>query len=285
MKALPPSIATYYNVVRVLGTGSFGQVVEAADSRTGVRVAIKLEERDAKYPQLLYEARILEQLGRRQGFPELYWFNTYLDWNVLVMPLLGKSLEADRVQRGGTLPMDVIMDVAQQGFDRLRLLHKCGWAYRDVKPENFVWHVERGKRVLYLIDFGLCKRVIYPGTSDHIPKKTGKTLTGTPRYASIRSHTGLEQSRRDDLESFVYMLVYLAKGELPWQRLPKKVHGAALSDDNFKRIGDCKVATPMSALCDGLPACFLETLTYARECRFEDLPDYEYIDTVWSPTQ
>ena len=273
---VPRVIASHYSVVRPLGTGSFGQVLEAVDTRTGAPVAIKLEDRRAEFPQLLYEARILEELGHVHGFPELYWFNTYQEWNVLVMPLLGKSLEADRLARGGCLSWSLVETVAQQGLDRLRTLHRNGWAYRDIKPENFVWNVERGRQVLYLIDFGLSKRVIYPGTSDHIGCRRGRTLAGTPRYASIRAHAGEEQARRDDVESFAYMLIFLAKGELPWQRL-----ALASDDPNFSRIGACKRTTAVEDLCAGLPPCLSRMLTYARECPFAAMPDYEYLDSLW----
>jgi len=277
--AVPDTIATYYKVVATLGRGSFGHVVKAVDTRTGVRVAIKLEEKHAEYPQLLYEARILEQLGHNRGIPELYWYNSFQSWNVLVMPLLGISLEADRLASGGTLPIVKLIDIAQQGLDRLRTLHEKGWAYRDIKPENFVWHRSHGKTILYLIDFGLCKRMIYPGTSFHITNRSGKTLTGTPRYASLHAHSGIEQSRRDDVESFVYMLIYLAKGALPWQRLPpSKTPG---SENNFAKIAACKNSINLDVLCEGLPPGCKKTLQYARALEFEDMPDYTYMDRLW----
>jgi serine/threonine protein kinase len=280
MEALPDTIAQFYKVLEPLGSGSFGQVVKAVDTRTGVKVAIKMERKDADFPQLLYEARIMEQLGHFPGMPELYWFHGYKQWNVLVMPLLGRSLEDDRKAQGGSLPMTTIQVIAQQGLDRLRLLHEIGWAYRDIKPENFMWSRQRKTQFLFLIDFGLCKRVIYPGTSSHISYRTGKTLTGTPRYASLRAHAGEEQSRRDDLESFLYMLVYLARGVLPWQKLPAPKRQLS-SEENCQRIGECKRSISPAELCTGLPACFEKTLKYARACSFEDLPDYNMLDILW----
>jgi serine/threonine protein kinase len=85
-----------------------------------------------------------------------------------------------------------------------------------VKPENFCMGTGKKSSIVYLIDYGLSKRFCDPKTGEHIPFREGKQLTGTARYASVNTHLGYEQSRRDDLESFVYMIVYLINGNLPW---------------------------------------------------------------------
>ena len=77
--------------------------------------------------------------------------------------------------------------------------------------------LNKKSHIVHLIDFGLSKRYRDPKTHQHIPYKENKNLTGTARYASINAHLGIEESRRDDLESIGYMLVYLAQGYLPWQ--------------------------------------------------------------------
>ena len=261
-------IAAYFRVTKTLGSGSFGRVVEAVDVRTGAYVAIKLEAKDAEFPQLVYEKRVMDELGHCKGFPACIWFGYDDVYNMLIMERLNTSLEQLRVREGGRLPLDYLQHVGQQGLDRLHTFHAAGFAHRDIKPENFMM----SKRILFLIDFGLCKRVLSPETGVHIAHRGGKTLAGTPRYASVCAHEGHEQSRRDDLESFIYMMVFLAKGSLPWQKnLGVK----------FEDIEACKVRTEPADLCAGLPACYRLTLEHARGLAFDQCPNYTLVKTLW----
>lgn len=101
---------------------------------------------------------------------------------------------------------------------------------------------------VYIIDFGLSKKYRSSRTFQHISFITNKKLTGTARYASINALSGYEQSRRDDLESIGYILIYLLKGSLPWQGL--KVHA---DEDRYQKILEKKKKISIEKLCDGLP--------------------------------
>ncbi len=111
--------------------------------------------------------------------------------------------------------------------------------------------------MLYIIDFGLAKRYKDSKSGKHIDYKDGKSLTGTARYASINCHVGVEQSRRDDLESIGYVLLYFMRGNLPWQGLqgPEK-------NDKYRRIKECKIATSVELLIRGFPDQLAEYFTY-----------------------
>jgi serine/threonine protein kinase len=125
---------------------------------------------------------------------------------------------------------------------------------------------------LYVVDFGLSKRYRHPRTHMHIPFRENKGLTGTPRYASINNHLGVEQSRRDDLESIGYVLVYFLKGGLPWQGLKAKS-----ATKKYKLIMEKKQSITIPALCQGCPSQFAEYLAYCRSLKFEAKPNIAYL--------
>jgi len=123
-----------------------------------------------------------------------------------------------------------------------------------------------------MIDFGLSKRYRDPKNGEHIPYRDGKSLTGTARYASVNTHIGIEQSRRDDLESVGYILLYFLKGALPWQGLAGKN-----KNEKYDRIKEMKIQTTISEVTRGAPEEFTKYLQYCRNMQFEEKPDYNYL--------
>lgn len=272
-------VAGVYRVRRLLGEGGFGRVYAGTDTRTGGAVAIKTEALDAPVPQLLIEHKVLHgDLAGVFGFPRAYWFSVEHGVHVLVMERLGADLEHLRgAAPGGVLPCATVMDVARQVLQRLAALHSRGIIHRDVKPDNLLYGLGPASGTVFLIDFGLAKRVAAPG-HDHIPADTQrKRLIGTPRFTSINCHLGHQQSRRDDLEALVYVLVYLVKGSLPWQGLP----APGPDDTNYSAICAAKQAAEPPVLCVGLPPVFAYTLAYARGLAFDALPDYPHLLAMW----
>merc|ERR1712241_1421654 len=125
---------------------------------------------------------------------------------------------------------------------------------------------------VHIIDFGLAKKYRDPKTQKHIPYREGKNLTGTARYASVNTHLGIEQSRRDDLEAVGYVVRYFHIGSLPWQGLP-----ATDRNEKYAKIMVKKMATPVERLCEHFPCEFTTYLNYCRNLHFEDRPDYRYL--------
>ena len=136
-----------------------------------------------------------------------------------------------------------------QQISRIEYVHSQYFIHRDIKPENFLIGIGDKASTIYLIDFGLAKRYKDPKTLQHIPYRNGKSLTGTARYASTNTHIGIEQSRRDDLEGICYVILYLLRGNLPWQGLT-----ARNKNEKYKKIMESKMSTAVETLCKGLPS-------------------------------
>ena len=151
-------------------------------------------------------------------------------------------------------------------------MHSKSFIHRDIKPDNFLMGLGKRANQVNVIDFGLAKKFRDPKTHIHIPYRENKNLTGTARYASINTHLGIEQSRRDDIESLGYVLMYFLRGSLPWQGLK-----AATKKQKYEKISEKKMATPVEVLCRGFPMEFATYFQYCRSLRFDDKPDYSYL--------
>lgn len=184
---------------------------------------MKLESTKSKHPQLVYEAKLYKILQGAVGIPYIRWYGVETfpqgSYNVLVMDLLGYSLEDLFNRCGRRFGLKTVLMIADQTLLRIEYIHSKSFIHRDIKPDNFLMGLGRRCNIVYIIDFGLAKRYRDPKTHVHIMYRENKHLTGTPRYASINNHLGIEQSRRDDLESLGYVFMYFLRGSLPWQGL------------------------------------------------------------------
>lgn len=190
----------------------------------------------------------------------------------MVIELLGPSLEDLFAYCGRKLSLKTVLLIGEQLVGRIERLHTRGYIHRDLKPENILIGLEEHSSQVFLIDFGLTKKWKLPN-GDHIPFRDGKSLTGTARYASANTHLGIEQSRRDDLEGAGYVLLYLLKGELPWQGLK----GAKTKEEKYAKIKECKVNTSIELLCQGYPEEMATYMNYCRKLDFEETPNYAWL--------
>lgn len=261
-----------YRLGRKIGSGSFGDIYIGCSVATGDEVAIKLESVKAKHPQLLYESKLYKILAGGIGIATIHWYGIEGDYNVMVMELLGPSLEDLFTICNRKFSLKTVLMLADQMLNRIEYVHTRNFIHRDIKPDNFLIGRQKKMSVVYIIDFGLAKKFRDPKTQQHIPYKEGKNLTGTARYASVSTHLGVEQSRRDDLEALGYVLMYFNRGSLPWQGLK-----ACSKKDKYDKIMEKKMGTPVEVLCKHFPFEFISYLNYCRSLRFEDRPDYAYL--------
>ncbi|XP_029116998.1 casein kinase 1 isoform X2 [Elaeis guineensis] len=261
---------------RKIGSGSFGELYLGVNMQSGEEVAIKLEPVKTKHPQLHYESKLYILLQGGSGIPHLKWFGVEGEYSVMVIDLLGPSLEDLFNYCNQKFSLKTVLMLADQLISRVEYMHSRGFLHRDIKPDNFLMGLGRKANQVYIIDYGLAKKYRDLQTHKHIPYRENKNLTGTARYASVNTHLGVEQSRRDDLESLGYVLMYFLRGSLPWQGLK-----AGTKKQKYDKISEKKMLTPVEVLCKSYPSEFISYFQYCRSLRFDDKPDYSYLKRLF----
>ena len=257
---------------KILGKGSFGKIYAGINKATGEEIAIKLEPLTSEQPQLIYEYKIYKYLQNGFGIPKVYECSRDKQYTILIMDLLGDSLEKKFNYCERKFSLLTVLMIMEQLVTRIEFIHSKNLLHRDIKPDNFLVGRGNKRNIIYAIDFGLSKKYRDGKTGLHIPYRDGKSLTGTARYASINTHLGIEQSRRDDIEALGYIMVYFLKGSLPWQ-------GMVINDvkKKYDKIKKLKLEIKLTDLCNALPIETVKFIQYARDLKFEDRPDYNYL--------
>ncbi|KAL1854273.1 Palmitoylated plasma membrane-bound casein kinase [Paecilomyces lecythidis] len=272
-------VGVHYRVGKKIGEGSFGVIFEGTNLLNNQQVAIKFEPRKSDAPQLRDEYRTYKILVGCPGIPNVYYFGQEGLHNILVIDLLGPSLEDLFDHCNRRFSIKTVVMVAKQMLSRVQTIHEKNLIYRDIKPDNFLIGRPGTKaaNVIHVVDFGMAKQYRDPKTKQHIPYRERKSLSGTARYMSINTHLGREQSRRDDLEALGHVFMYFLRGGLPWQGLK-----AATNKQKYEKIGEKKQTTAIKDLCDGFPEEFSKYLSYVRNLGFEDTPDYDYLRDLFT---
>ena len=209
-----------YRIDKKIGSSKYSDFYLGRNINTGEEVQVDIESIKTRTPCLAYEYKVLQILAGGVGMRNVRWFGREGDLNIMVSDSLGPSLEDlfDFCSRKFTLK--TVLMLADQMLQRVEYIHTKNFVHRHLDTQSFQIGVGRQKlNQIHVTMFSISKRYRDPRTHRHIPYREGKKFRGNPLFASINTHLGIEQSRRDDLDSIGYILIYLLSGQLPWQAL------------------------------------------------------------------
>lgn len=257
-----------FEIIEMIGGGGYGDIYEVKDPKTEIHYAMKIEYLDAEKRGISTEIKILKELQSSHSFPTFIESGKFEDFKYLVMELLGPSLSLlRRSVPTKKLSSFTYLTLGSGMINCIRDLHKLGFIHRDIKPGNFLVRPDK-ENPICLIDFGLSRSYIDPETGQHKPPREDPGYTGTVRYASLHAHDEFELSRRDDMISWFYSMVELAKGKLPWPG----------SDDKEETIRLKRTMT-IEEICTEMPPEFISIYDHIINLKYEQAPNYDLIIT------
>ena len=264
-----------FKVKKKIGQGAFGSVFSGKNIAENKPVAIKVEKSNAPRTSLKEEAFLLLEL-KGLGIPEMISFGKVKTYNVLVEPLLGQSLFNLFIQAGMQFALEDICLIAIQVIERIQFVHSRFIIHRDIKPDNFLIGQD-DPNIIYIVDFGLSKKYRSSATKRHVPFRITGKLTGTMRFSSPNALRGGEQSRKDDLISIGYMIIYFMRKKLPWQQFNRVKNEI----ERYIKIYKMKKELKPEILCNSLPQEMAQYMRYVQHLGFEEEPDYKYMKDLF----
>ena len=259
-----------YKPLNIIGEGTYSVVYEGINIKDKTKVALKIEKKNSKISLLKEEAYTIFNL-KGYGIIKFISYGHTKDYNILVEPLLGKSLYTLYLETKKSFTLIDICLIAIQCLDRIEYIHSKGYIHGDIKPENFIIGLN-DPRIIYIIDFGLSKKYRSDRTGRHIQFCITKKMTGTARYASTNSLRGVQISRRDDLESLAYMIIYFIMKKLPWQGVK-----ANTQQNRYKKIYYMKKKIFQDESFKGLPIEIQNFYRNIKKLNFDEEPNYSIL--------
>ena len=269
-----PLIFKKYRPLKKIANGAFSEIYYGINIQNNNKIAIKTEYRFTINKLLESESFLLFSL-KGIGIPKVLSFGHNKEYDILIMPLLGKSLKELYISKNSNFEFKDICLMSMQIIERIKWVHSHNIIHRDIKPDNFLIGLE-DPNIIYLIDFGLSKKYKSSTTGKHISFSEVKKFTGTVCYSSANALRFKEQSRRDDLESICYMIIFLMKGSLPWQKI--KVNN---KKESYMKIGQIKKNIKPEKLCENLPGEMIDFMNYVKKLQFEEEPNYTYLKNLF----
>jgi serine/threonine protein kinase len=258
-----------YKLLDKIGEGSFGSIYKAHNIRTEEYVAIKVEPIENATKLLKNESTIYHYLNNVPRIPTVKWYGKDEYNYYMVINLLGKSLK-DFKNKHYIFPLKLVLQIGIQLIELLQKIHEKGLIHRDIKPDNFLFGLNDESKNLHIIDFGFCKSFIQD--DKHMPLKKTHNLIGSHTYASVNAHKFIELSRRDDIESLGYMLIYFYLGSLPWQDISElSVTNENMHENMHETIINLKTQLLFTT---SIPIVLINYMKYVRNLEFEEKPNY-----------
>ena len=265
-----------YKPIKKIDKGAFGNIYSVYSLKDRKNYAMKTEKINAEPKTLESEAFYLKTLQGGKGIPEYITFGYTKNYNILIETLLGLSLYNIFIKTKKRCHIINVCKIGFQILSRIEWIHSKNLIYRDIKPENFLIG-KKDQDIIYVVDFGLCKRYISPKTGKHIPEKITGKFNGTLIYSSPNVVKGIESSRRDDLISLGYMLIYLYKRNLPWES-----NFLNLNKEKYYQLIKLKETNGFKKLFKNIPDELAEYINYSRKLKFEEKPNYDYLRSLFT---
>lgn len=254
-------IGNKYELIKKINQGSFGALYQGKNIRTGELIAVKIEKRTEQSTNTLkYEANVYNYLKDVEGFIRLKWFGKDEKYNYLVINFLGNSLK--NITNYTENNLELVLHFGKKIINKLMTLHENNIIHRDIKPDNILLNADNSFEDIFLIDFSFCKKYIKSDLK-HISEKKINNIIGSINYISLNVHNLTEPSRRDDLESVVYVLIYLYFGKLDWE--------------NSMSLGNICEMKKNIIFNENIPDCFRNIMSHIRTLEFDERPNYFYI--------
>jgi serine/threonine protein kinase len=273
-------IGKKYKVLNLVGEGSFGKIFEAINIITSEKVAIKIEKKSTM-SLLKHEATLYNKCRNIKGIPKLRNYGVEENYNYIVIDFLGDSLDDIKIKHGGHIDLCIVLNIGIQLINIIEKLHNIGIIHRDLKPENILLGLEKEKKSIYIIDFGI-SRFYINSKGCHIQYVDNKKYMGNIIFMSLNVSNGIEPTRRDDMESIGYILMYILTGYLPWNIIDDKDK----NKDNIKALRNQSIVNmkrelPLDKVCENSPIEFKIYLEYCRKLEYDETPNYNYLKNIF----
>ena len=264
-----------FTIEKVISEGIFGEIYLVKNEKDNKYYTMKAEKNDSNI-------KILEQEGynlfllKGLGIPQLVSYGKIKNYDILIQELLGKSLNELFIENNFQFSMNDICLISIQLIDRVEWVHSKTLIHRDIKPENFLLG-SNNPNIIYLTGFGLCTKYCSSKSGKHIMPGFRGTFSGTIKYSSANAQRGNQLSRRDDLESLGYTILYFMKGGLPWMNLNQNIN----EKEAYIKTYSMKKFMPVERLCKGAPSEMQDYFRYIRQLKFKEDPNYDYLRNLF----